>query len=233
MRRLLPTADARTIAIGDIHGCVHALDALVEQIDPRSDDTLVVLGDFIDQGRDSRQVIDNLLALRSRCQLVTILGNHEEMMLYARDNRRALEMWIDAGGFATLNSYYFNAPLSVVPDEHWEFLRACRDWHETPTHIFTHANYEPDLPMAEQPIHALRWAILEEPYPLPHFSGKTVVVGHTEQSSGHMLDLGYLQCLDTACWRHGWLTALDVYSGQEWQVSKWGVPRMEFSSVDA
>jgi serine/threonine protein phosphatase 1 len=222
---------ARTIAIGDIHGCVHALESLLEMIALTPKDTLVVLGDFIDQGHESRQVIDTLIALQSRCRLVVIQGNHEEMMLHARDSREAYEMWYEVGGFATINSYLFDASLKIVPPDHWAFIEACRDYYETDTHIFTHANYVPELPLPAQPVHALRWEILEEPYPAPHMSGKTVVVGHTEQRSGEVLDLGYVKCIDTACWRYGWLTALDVESGEVWQTSKWGVPRREFAEV--
>lgn len=221
---------SRTIAIGDIHGCVHALDGVLEQIEPSASDTLVVLGDFVDNGYESREVIDRLLELQARLELIVIMGNHEEMMLHARDNRRAFEAWFNMGGHATLGSYRHSVSLDAIPDEHWAFLESCRDYYETDTHILTHANYEPDLPMEDQPEHTLRWAILEPPYPAPHESGKTVIVGHTEQRSGEVLDLGYLQCIDTACWHYGWLTAIDVDSGQIWQASKWGVPRAEFAT---
>jgi hypothetical protein len=70
----------RTIAIGDIHGCRDALAALIDAIGPGPDDTLVTLGDHIDRGPDSRGVIDQLLALASRCRLVPLLGDHEEMV---------------------------------------------------------------------------------------------------------------------------------------------------------
>ena len=57
----------RLIAIGDVHGCVHALDALLEAIEPSQSDELIFLGDLIDQGRDSAAVLDRLIALRERC----------------------------------------------------------------------------------------------------------------------------------------------------------------------
>ena len=221
----------RTIAIGDIHGCIHALDALLDAIEPRRSDTLVCLGDFIDQGRDSRDVIDRLIALQDECRLVTILGNHEEMLLQARNSERASEAWIAAGGFATLNSYVFGASIEIIPPDHLKFIRECRSYFETRTHIFTHAGYAWDLPMADQPEYLLRWALLEPPYPLPHSSGKKVVVGHTEQSSGDPRDLGHLICIDTSCWRYGWLTALEVNTGEIWQTSRWGVMRSEFAEA--
>ncbi|HMO87255.1 MAG TPA: metallophosphoesterase, partial [Lacipirellulaceae bacterium] len=66
----------RLIAIGDVHGCVHALDALVDAIVPGPGDTLVLLGDVIDHGRESREALDAVLQLQGRCRVVYIQGNH-------------------------------------------------------------------------------------------------------------------------------------------------------------
>ena len=68
----------RTIAIGDIHGCSAALDALVEAIRPRPEDCIVTLGDYINRGPDSRGVIERLIELTRRCRLLPILGNHDQ-----------------------------------------------------------------------------------------------------------------------------------------------------------
>lgn len=68
----------RMIAIGDIHGCSMALDALLQAVGPRQDDTIVCLGDYVDRGLDSKGVIDRLVALTDRCRVVPILGNHDE-----------------------------------------------------------------------------------------------------------------------------------------------------------
>ena len=57
---------SRLIAIGDVHGCVHALDAVLESIDPTSDDRIVFLGDMIDQGKESREVLERIIALKRR-----------------------------------------------------------------------------------------------------------------------------------------------------------------------
>lgn len=217
--------DARTIAIGDIHGCVHALQAILATIDPQTGDTIVCLGDFIDQGRESRDVIDSLLNLEKRCRLVTILGNHEEMLLAALEDQSAGNHWLACGGVATLNSYHFGARIDVIPDDHLDFIHRCRDFHETDTHIFVHANYLADAPPDEWPEYVLRWSLLDDPHPQRHISGKTIVVGHTEQRSGELLDLGCVKCLDTACYSYGWLTALDVSSGGVWQASRWGAMR--------
>ena len=76
--------NSRTIAIGDIHGCSAALDALLKTIRPRPEDRIVTLGDYINRGPDSRGVIERLIELKDRCRLVPLLGNHDQMLLEAR-----------------------------------------------------------------------------------------------------------------------------------------------------
>jgi serine/threonine protein phosphatase 1 len=218
-------APGRLIAIGDVHGCVHALEALLDAIVPTPRDRLVFLGDLVDHGPEVRDVLDLILLLERRTQVILIQGNHEEMMLAARDNPQALAYWINIGGASTLNSYRFGGRVDEVPAEHWELLGRCRPSYEADEAIFTHANYLPDVPLAEQPGRQLRWALFDPQDVHPHASGKPVVVGHTEQRDGEVLDLGFAACIDTACWRYGWLTALEMPSRRVWQASRWGVLR--------
>jgi serine/threonine protein phosphatase 1 len=179
----------RTIAIGDIHGCSSALDALLEAIRPRPEDCIVTLGDYINRGPDSRGVIDTLIELNDRCRLVPLLGNHEEMFLEARSGRHR-KTWIGMGGIATLDSYGSGRDIRLIPEAHVHFLLDCRDFYETETHIFVHANYFRNIPLYEQPVMMLRWESLREMTPDPHYSGKTVIAGHTSQKNGEILDLG-------------------------------------------
>ncbi|MBS0262557.1 MAG: serine/threonine protein phosphatase [Planctomycetes bacterium] len=215
----------RLIAIGDVHGCIHALDAVLDQIQPQASDHFVFLGDLIDQGRDSAAVLDRVLSLRLTSQVTVVRGNHEEMLLVAPENEQALRYWEECGGVYTLNSYRFGAGLTDIPIPHWDLVRETLPYWESDHFIFTHASYRSDLPMDQQEGHQLRWALFEPDELRPHFSGKTVVVGHTEQRSSEILDLGFAICIDTACWRHGWLTALEVNSRTVWQASRWGMLR--------
>ena len=210
----------RTIAIGDIHGCSIALNALIEAIDPQPDDTIIPLGDYVDRGLDSKGVLDQLIAMSNHCHLVPILGNHDEMMLHARDSDADFQHWTNIGGDATLDSYSSAGTLSHIPPEHFQFLEKCVPYFETGTHLFLHANYDPALPLDQQDEHTLRWLSLRDSVPGPHCSGKIVVVGHTPQPE--VLDLGYLICIDTNCCDGGWLTALEVDNGQKWQVDEKG-----------
>lgn len=212
----------RLIAIGDIHGCIHALDAVLDEIQPNQHDQLVVLGDVIDQGWESSLVVERLIGLDDECTLVRLKGNHEEMFLSAYASEGLRRYWELAGGVATLNSYRFGADLLDIPELHRQFLGEALDYHETEQHIFVHANYQFDLPMDEQTPDMMHWALMEPEMARPHQSGKTVVVGHTEQANGEVLDLGFAKCIDTACWRCGWLTAMEVNSGQIWQASRFG-----------
>jgi serine/threonine protein phosphatase 1 len=211
----------RVIAVSDIHGCSAALAAVVAAIDLRASDTVVLLGDLIDRGIDSRGVLDQLLHLRTRCRLVAVLGNHEEMFVKARTSRAAFRFWLECGGTTTLDSYGDSGRLSLIPADHVRFLETCVPYSETDAHIFVHAGYEPALPLDRQDGHVLRWRSLHDGVPARHLSGKTAVVGHTPHAE--ILDAGHLICLDTGCgFDGGWLTAMDVSSGVVWQADERG-----------
>jgi serine/threonine protein phosphatase 1 len=212
----------RIIAIGDVHGCSAALRALVAAIRVTPQDTLIPLGDCIDRGPDSRGVIDELLELRERCKLVTLLGNHEEMMLNYLDGRPQPDDWLEFGGRATLASYSASRDPADIPDEHIAYIRTWADCFQTDTHFFVHGGYEPGRPLSEQHWSVLRWHSLRDSVPGPHRSGKIAVVGHTSLKDGDVLDLGHLVCIDTYCWGGGWLTALDATTGQIWQADRHG-----------
>jgi serine/threonine protein phosphatase 1 len=69
---------------------------------------------------------------------------------------------------------------------------------------------------------ALLWRVTDARSAVPHCSGKVVVVGHTPQLNGEVLDLGFLICIDTNCVRGGWLTAIETNTGKIWQVNSSG-----------
>src|SRR5262249_25832069 len=153
----------RTIAIGDIHGCPDALAALIDAVAPGRDDTIVTLGDYIDRGPNSRGVLDRLLRLAGQCRLVPLLGNHEEALLDALQEKDALRRWLTLGGADTLRSYGWTpggprrALADWVPRPHREVIAPCRGYPETPTHPFVPAGLVPELPPSEPPAPALPW----------------------------------------------------------------------------
>ena len=211
----------RTIAIGDIHGCSTALAALINVIAPKSSDTIITLGDYVDGGLDSKGVLDQLIALKRRCRLVPILGNHDEMMLKAQDSKAEFRWWMNCGGITTLDSYGDTGRANLIPEAHIRFLKQCVEFFETDRHIFVHANYKPTSRLEEMDGQTLRWLSLTEYMPLPHCSGKIAFLGHTPQTE--ILDAGHLVCLDTGCASGGVLTAIEVDSHQCWQVDERGM----------
>ncbi len=213
----------RTIAIGDIHGCAKALAALIDAIDPKQDDVIVPLGDYVDRGSESRAVVDLMIELVDRCQLIPLLGNHEAMMLESIESPKIREFWYRAGGDATVESY--GGSLEDVPFDHLVFLRGLNRYYETDSHLFVHANYDASLSLDQQPDHLLLWEHVIRTLPERHCSGKTAIVGHTPQGTGEILDVGHLVCIDTYCVGGGWLTALDVESGRVWQANRAGALR--------
>ncbi len=215
-------ATSRTIAIGDIHGCLAALEALLAAIRPQPEDTIITLGDYVDRGPDCRGTIQRLIDLGRQCRLIPLLGNHDDMLLKVHDGRDDLYLdWLLFGGNATLLSYDTDRPEDIPP-AHIEFLRGCRLFHESERHFYLHGNYLADVPLAEQSPEVLLWDSVKARRPGPHRSGKTAIVGHASQKSGEVLDLGYLKCIDTWCYGDGWLTALEVESRQTWQADKAG-----------
>jgi serine/threonine protein phosphatase 1 len=214
----------RVLAIGDIHGCSRALDLLLADVNPHSDDTIVTLGDYIDRGPDSKGVLDRLIDLHHTGRLIPLRGNHELMLLDAPNLGDDRSLWLECGGWETLLSYGSHGrpgELDDIPERHWQFLESsCVNWHETPTHFFVHAGAYRDMRLDEQPDSILFWESFADRG--PHESGRIMICGHTQQRSGQPLNLGHAVCIDTWAYGDGWLTCLDVTAGCVWQANQKG-----------
>ena len=211
----------RTIAIGDIHGCARALEVILEAIEPNPDDVIITLGDYIDRGPQSRQVIDRLLRLQQECQLIPLRGNHECLLLDALQRKTLFNFWLQCGGQQTLDSY--GGTIEQIPPSHIDFFQRCRPFHETEHHLFFHASFDPTLPAGQQDDQQLFWEHLRGPGPGQHASGKRVFVGHTPQDGGRILRLDHVVCLDTYCFGNGCLSAMEVHSETTWQANQQGI----------
>ncbi len=212
----------RTLAVGDIHGCATAFHQLLEAVALGPEDKLITLGDYVDKGPDSKTVLERLVELYENHQLVPLKGNHELMMLDAFAGKDKGNFWVNVGGKATLGSYDNEdnkESLFSIPNDHLHFLKHhCLDWYETESHIFVHANVDPHLPLHQQSGHDLFW---QKIYPRRgHYSGKTVVCGHTSQKDGYPVNMGHQICIDTWACGEGWLTCLDVDTGKIWQTNQ-------------
>jgi serine/threonine protein phosphatase 1 len=209
----------RILALGDVHGCNTALDTLLGQLQLTAEDRMVLLGDIVDRGPGTRQVIERLLELSQYCDLQFVKGNHEQMLLGVLDGTYAREDWLMHGGREVLDCYA--GSLDNLPAEHLAFLQSAADYYETATDVFVHANLEPGIPVAEQHEKWLRWTrYTGREVPLP--TGQRVVCGHTPQATGLPARSRGWACIDTYVYGTGWLTCLDVLTDEFYQADQQG-----------
>ena len=228
-------AGHRVYAIGDIHG---RDDLLAEMLVRVEDDcrargkarvVLVFLGDLIDRGPSSAQVLERLSQYRPEgVRLVFLAGNHEEVMLRALDgDTGVLPDWLRFGGAECLASYGLEPPRlkgmapaealreirSAVPSSHVAFLRGFDDTFRAGDYLFVHAGIRPGIPLAQQSQADLRW--IREPFLGDRAEhGFVVVHGHTirEEVEEHHNRIG----IDTGAYRFGTLTALALEGTDRW-----------------
>jgi serine/threonine protein phosphatase 1 len=223
--------DHRLLAIGDIHGCFDALVRLFDHADITPQDQVVFLGDYVDRGPDSARVIEFLIARLQAGNTICLRGNHEIMMLDARHSLATRRAWSMVGGEATWDSYTRAGKLvglEGVPSEHWQFLENLSPYYETDQAIFVHASLDAELAMHDQVEADLFWGAFDSIG--PHYSGKTVICGHSSQKSGLPKSTGFSVCIDTWACGLGWLTCLDVRSGRYWQANQAGETRKDWLS---
>jgi serine/threonine protein phosphatase 1 len=214
----------RIVTIGDIHGCSIAFDTLLDVIEYQTADLIITLGDYINHGPDSKGVLDRLINLHQTGKLIPLRGNHELKMLAAASllpQVTTCEQLLDRDTLASYGKHGQPGQLKDIHDEHWNFVRNdCVDWWETAHHLFVHATIDPRKPLPEQTEEKLFWQKFD--YPAPHFSGKTLICGHSSQKSGKPLNIGHAICIDTWVYGEGWLTGLDIGSGRIWQANQKG-----------
>jgi serine/threonine protein phosphatase 1 len=217
----------RLFAIGDIHGCAASLRHLLQIVPIQPEDCVVTLGDYINRGPDSKGVIEQMLELQKRCQLIPLMGNHEQMLLRAMESPEAEELWRMVGGNDTLQSYGVGT-IRELPDHHLDFIRSCRFYHEAERNFFVHARVDPFVPLDAQVEDALLWQHLNEAPPR-HISGKNMICGHTPQMDGFPRHYGTAICIDTGAGTGGWVTCLEITPRgyRYWQANEQGKTRSD------
>ncbi len=170
-----------TYVIGDIHGMLNKLEALLGKIPFRAEeDTLAFLGDYVDRGPDSVGVINLVLRLMDRgIRVVCLRGNHEKMFVDFLNNREP-DIFLLNGGKATLESYrkVSRGGKIVIPNRHLSFLEGLLPYYEMEGHILVHAGLKPGVPLSEQEeadLYWIRYEFVDSGYDF----GKKVIFGHT------------------------------------------------------
>lgn len=205
----------RRIVIGDVHGQYEGLMTLLGAIAPGSRDRLYFLGDLIDRGPQSAQVVDFVKKNNYPC----LLGNHEQMLLNVLTggsaSTSAMQAWLYSGGQATIASYQ----EATIPQEHIDWLTTLPTYIDLGDIWLTHAGIDPLIPLNQQTAEQFCW-IREEFHSMekPYFPNKLIIIGHTITFTFPGVNPGQLAQgkgwldIDTGAYhpRSGWLTALDV-----------------------
>lgn len=215
----------RRIVIGDVHGHYDGLMTLLEAIAPGSDDQIYFLGDLIDRGPHSAQVVDFVQQSSYPC----LLGNHEQMLLDILNSSsgassQVQQAWLYNGGYATIKSYRDG----TIPQKHLDWMRLL------PTHLdlgdiwLVHAGVDPRIPLEKQTADQFCWVRHEfHSMRKPYFLDKLIIIGHTITftlpgvSPGKLAQgQGWLD-IDTGAYhrKSGWLTGLDITNSCVYQVN--------------
>lgn len=229
--------DKRVYAIGDTHGRADLLVDLLRRIDNDDADSipcpteLILLGDLIDRGPDSRQVVEHALLLSQSGAVRFLKGNHEEIFVRAaRGEVAATRFFCRIGGEETLRSYglrdadyaAMNAEeltgwmLNHIPRTHIDFLDGFADMVEIGDYVFVHAGVRPGVALAAQEPQDLRWIRAEFLKSREAF-GKVVIHGHTitQAVDEHANRIG----IDTGAYVTGRLTAIGLQGDEHWFLS--------------
>ena len=179
------------IAIGDIHGCLKQLEEILSFVQEFSQHKLIFLGDYIDRGNHSNEVIDLVRSLDAIC----LLGNHESMFL---ENTRI---------FKELNPEYKDNYLArkKISNKNYEWMQSSLLTHyETENYFFSHAGINPNKPLSLQTEHDFIWTDYYGSY--THLTSKLVIQGHLKVDKILQKENHYL--IDTGCGFGGYLSAI-------------------------
>ncbi|MBD2101994.1 metallophosphoesterase family protein [Leptolyngbya sp. FACHB-261] len=213
----------RRLVIGDVHGHYGGLLALLDLLQLQASDQVYFLGDLIDRGPASAQVVELVMSRGYTC----LLGNHEQMCLnalYGRPLSNSWQAWLMSGGNDTLDSYGSNG----IPRDHLDWLRNLPLYLDLDDVWLVHAGLDPTREIEEQSIQEFCW--IREAFhscTAPYFHDKLIITGHTitftlpgVQPGQIAQGQGWLD-IDTGAYhpRSGWMTALDLSTGIVYQVN--------------
>jgi serine/threonine protein phosphatase 1 len=225
----------RAYAVGDVHGRLDLLDRLLGQIEadvarrPARHNLLIMLGDLIDRGPDSRGVVERMRTYRhDAIKPYFLAGNHEEVLLrILKGERGMLADWLKYGGAECLLSYDCDPTMfdarneraalaaiaRAIPTEHATFLASFVDTLRLGDYLFVHAGIRPGVDLSLQSQSDLRW--IRSPF-LDSEGDHGVVVVHGHSINPMVEQLPNRIGIDTGAYRTGVLTALALEGESRW-----------------
>jgi serine/threonine protein phosphatase 1 len=220
--------NTRIYAIGDIHGRADLLDQIYERIegdigrDEPAGIEIVHLGDYVDRGPDSRGVIERIIAMSERHNVVTLKGNHEDILLRFFDNPESFRFWQRLGAVETLVSYGLGPQVlsrgddfgalsaalhAALPETHKQFLSRLPLTYECGDFLFVHAGLRPGIPVNRQSAEDLMTIRDDFLHHTERFE-KFVIHGHTPVRSPDIRSNRIN--IDTGAYATGQLTCLVI-----------------------
>lgn len=223
----------RAYVVGDVHGRLDLLDELLGKIEAEAGRTsgaevlLVFVGDIIDRGPNSAQVVERLRTYRhSGIRPIFLLGNHEEVLLRVLEgDAELITKWRWFGGNECLQSYGVDvkrmasgpdalaAVRSAIPKDHVDFLKGFGDTFRFGDYLFVHAGLRPGVALAAQTQQDLRW--IRGPF-LDDDSDHGFVVVHGHTIINHVEERSNRIGIDTGAYTTGILTALAIEENRRW-----------------
>ncbi|WP_428224175.1 metallophosphoesterase family protein [Flavobacterium sp.] len=225
----------RNLVIGDIHGGYKALIQVVEKARIQLTDKLIFLGDYVDGWSESVEVLDFLIALNNKIDCVFLRGNHDELLLHWLQTKHDNLMWLDHGGYSTVNAYE-KVSLSVK-EKHIAFLLNLKNYHlDEQGRLFVHAGFTNMKGVTHE--HYPRFLYWDRTlwetvlgldpnlatdsvvYPKRLKNYSEIYIGHTSVTQvGETTPMNRANVwnLDTGAAYHGRLTIMDIDTKQFWQ----------------
>lgn len=212
---------SRLYAISDIHGCFETFyELVVRQIDLKKSDRLILLGDYIDRGEKSKEVIDFIIELdRKGFDIIPLAGNHEAMLVDSYQNPEMLPLWYMNSGMTTLQSFDIR-DITDIGKKYIDFFLKLRYYEISANFIFVHAGFNDFAIDPFSDLHGMIWECRMQ-YDNPVFAGKTIIHGHRPKTTDYVKKLinekSKVIPIDTGCvyekeLGYGNLSALEVNS---------------------
>ena len=219
-------------AIGDIHGCLSQLTSLHKNIlnydkfDPKND-LLIYLGDYIDRGKNSKEVIDQIIKLKNnKIKTINLMGNHDEFMIdFLFNNNNNIKSWLNFGADSTFRSYGIEivefikdgfeeniinklreTALKKIDENHLNFFKNLKTSFSTEKYLFVHAGIDPQKKLTDQTKKDYLWSRSDKFFDKEFKADKIIVHGHTPVES--IVNDPFRINIDSGCYFSGKLTSV-------------------------